>query len=141
MTETTRRPRGRPKGSELDDRKALSEMADLLVQTRARNVADAVRRIAGHDPSLIRRLQRKFQRDRETLLALASARAAQLALQEGVREDQILRSSRASRWRHEHDPATQLMDALDLDRRETLSKAFAGNQRGIASQGRPSRTK
>lgn len=125
MSDTQRRHRGRPKGSEIDDGKALGQIADTLVEGRAGNVAAAVRLLAGHDPSLIRRLQRKFRRDRETLLVAAYAKAEQLALQEGVRQDQILRATRPLNWRHEHDTTMQLMDAVNLDRQETLKKAFS----------------
>ncbi len=124
MTDTLRRHRGRPKGSEIDDGKALSRIADILVEGRAHNVAAAVRLLAGHDPSLIRRLQRKFRRDREALLVAARTKAGQLALQEGIRQDQLLRATQPLTWRHEHDATTQLMDALILERQETLKKAF-----------------
>ena len=124
MTDTLRRHRGRPKGSEIDDARALSQIADILVEGRARNVAAAVRLLAGHDPSLIRRLQRKFRRDREALLVEARAKAEQLALQEGIRQDQILRTTQPLNWRHEHDATTQLMDAVNLERQETLKKSF-----------------
>jgi hypothetical protein len=124
MTDTPRRDRGRPKGSEIDDGKALSQIADILVEGRAHNVAASVRLLAGHDPSLIRRLQRKFRRDRERLLMAARDKADQLALQEGVREDQIQRATQPLSWRHEHDATTQLMDAVNLERQETLKKAF-----------------
>ena len=129
MTEQLRRPRGRPKGSEIDDRKALSQIADLLVEGRAHNVASATRRLAGHDPSLIRRLQRKFRLDRERLLAEAAASAQKLALQEGLRQDQIMRATRPLDWRQTHDPATQLMDAINLERQDSLTKSFAGRRR------------
>jgi hypothetical protein len=124
MTDTRQRHRGRPKGSELDDGKALSRIADMLIEQRAQNVAAAVRLLAGQDPSLIRRLQRKFKRDREALLAAARARAEQLALQEGLREGQFLRATQPLHWRREHDADTQLIDALNLEREETLKKEF-----------------
>ena len=124
MTHTSQRRRGRPKGSELDDRQALLRIAEFLIEGRAQNVAAAVRLLAGHDPSLIRRLQRKFRRDREALMAAAHAQAAQLALQDGVRQDQFLRATQPLTWRHEHDADTQLLDALALDRQETLKKSF-----------------
>lgn len=125
MTDAARRHRGRPKGSEIDDGKALSQIAELLAEGRAHNVAAAVRVLAGHDPSLIRRLQRKFRRDRETLLNAARSRQEHLALQEGMRQNQILRATRPASWRHEHDATTQLFDALNLDQEERLRRAFA----------------
>ncbi len=125
MTDTLRRRRGRPKGSEIEDGRALSRIADLLVEGRARNIAAAVRILAGHDPSLIRRLQRKFLRDREALMATARATAARMALQEGIRQDQILRTTQPLNWRHTHDATTRLMDAVNLERQEKLKKAFA----------------
>jgi hypothetical protein len=124
MTDTPRRQRGRPKGSEIDDGRALRQVADFLAQGRAHNVAAAVRLLAGHDPSLIRRLQRKFRRDRAALLAEARVRVERLALQEGVRQDQIQRATQPLTWRQEHDAATQLMDALNLERQERLKKVF-----------------
>ena len=124
MTDTLKRHRGRPKGSEIDDGTALSQIADLLVEGRAKNVAAAVRLRAGHNPSLIRRLQRKFQRERDALMTAAGAKADRLALQEGIREGQILRATRPLNWRQAHDATTQLMDAVNLERQETLKKSF-----------------
>ena len=124
MNDRPQRGRGRPLGSGIDDTRALSRIADLLVEGRAHNVAAAVRILVGHDPSRIRRLQRKFRPERDALLAAARSRAEQIALQEGVRQDHILRATQAQRWRHEHDPALQLMDALDRERREALKKSF-----------------
>lgn len=124
MTDNLRRQRGRPKGSEIDDGQALSRIADFLVEGRVRNVAAAVRLLAGNDPSLIRRLQRKFRRDREQLLVAARKKAELLALQEGIREGQILRATQPLSWRHEHDATTQLIEAVNLERQETLKKAF-----------------
>ncbi len=124
MNDRPRRGRGRPLGSGIDDGRALSQIADLLVEGRAHNVAAAVRILVGHDPRRIRRLQRKFRPQREALLAAARSKAEQIALQEGVRQDYLLRATQAQRWRHEHDPALQLMDALDRERQETLKKSF-----------------
>ncbi|WP_299618773.1 hypothetical protein [Pelagibius sp.] len=125
MTDMQRKRRGRPKGSEIDDSEALQHIADLLVEGRARNVAGAVRVLAGHRPSLIRRLQRKFCRERGTLLAAAHARAESLALEEGQRQNQLLRATQPHRWSQEHDSAVQLLDALALERQDRLKKSFA----------------
>ena len=125
MTQTSQARRGRPKGSEIDDGQALLRIAEFLIEGRAQNVAAAVRLLAGHDPSLIRRLQRKFRRDKEALMAAARAQAESLALQDGVRQDQFLRATQPLAWRHEHDADTQLLDALNLDRQETLKKSIA----------------
>ena len=125
MTDYARRPRGRPKGSEIDDQPALAQIADLLAEVHAQNVAAAVRKLAGHDPSLIRRLQRKFRREREALMAAARSRAEQLALQEGLRQDQILRATDPQKWRREHDATVQLINAVDLERQDSLKKSFA----------------
>ena len=127
MTDTAKRPRGRPKGSEIDDYGALVQIADLLAEGRARNVAAAVRLLVGHDPSLIRRLQRKFRRDRDALLAAARSRLEELALQEGLRQDQIFRATDPLKWRQEHDATAQLMNAVNLERQESLRKSFARN--------------
>ena len=124
MTETLPRRRGRPKGSEIDDGPALSRIADCLIEGQARNVAAAVRLQAGHDPSLIRRLQRKFRRDREVLLAAARARAERLALEDGIRQNQILKATQPLHWRQHHDAYTQLLDAANLDRQDALKRAF-----------------
>ena len=124
MTETLPRRRGRPKGSEIDDGAALSRIADRLIEGHARNVAAAVRLQAGHDPSLIRRLQRKFRRDREALLSAARARAERLAIEDGIRQNQILKATQPLHWRQDHDAYTQLLDAANLDRQDTLKRAF-----------------
>ncbi|MDJ0896383.1 MAG: hypothetical protein QNJ92_14660 [Alphaproteobacteria bacterium] len=122
MTDRPRRQRGRPKGSEIDDGRALLQIAESLIEGRAQNVAAAVRLIAGHDPSLIRRLQRKFRRDAEAVMAAARANAERLALEDGIRHEQLLRATQPLRWRHEHDATTQLLDALNLERQEALKK-------------------
>ena len=69
------RRRGRPRGSGIPDQPTLERMADLLVRGGARNKTEAIRRLAGVDPSLIRRLQRKFKDDEWRLMADARARA------------------------------------------------------------------
>ncbi len=125
MTDRPRRHRGRPKGSEIDDSRELLRIAELLIEGRAQNVAAAVRLLAGHDPSLIRRLQRKFRRDAEKVLAAARARAERLALEDGMRYEQLLRATQPLRWRHEHDATTQLLDALNLERQDALKKPGA----------------
>lgn len=124
MTKQARRP-GRPKGTGIDDRLALDRIADCLLDRRARSVAAAVRLFAADDPSLIRRLQRKFNRDRQALLRSARVRAETVALREGQREVQIQRATRPRDWRHAHDAVTQLMDAVSLERSEVLKKTFA----------------
>ena len=125
MIQRARSRRGRPKGSELDDRKLLSRIAGLLVQGRAGNVAAAVRQIAGHDPSLIRRLQRKFRRNREALLAEARRTAERLALERQVWLDEIQRVTKPLDWRRENDPFLRMMDALNLEQQERLAKTFS----------------
>ena len=122
MTNIPKRPRGRPKGSEIDDGVLLSQIADLLVESEAQNVAAAVRRIAGHDPSLIRRLQRKFKRDRSTLLAQAHAKAAQASAERETWIDEIQRVTRPLDWRQTKDPTMRVLDALERERQERLAK-------------------
>ncbi len=131
MSDRAKRCRGRPKGSEMDDRGSLIQIAVLLAEGEAGNVAAAVRKIAGHDPSLIRRLQRKFRRDREALLAEAR-RIIERSVQE--REtwlDEIQRVTQPMDWHLEHDPTLRTMNALDRDQRERLAKAFG---RSVASR-------
>ena len=43
MTDIQTRPRGRPRGSGIDDNGSLVQIADFLVEGRAQNVAAAVR--------------------------------------------------------------------------------------------------
>lgn len=124
MTKQARR-RGRPEGTEIDDHAALEQIADCLVERRARNIAAAVRIFATDDPSLIRRLQRKFNSDRKALLRAARLRAETMALREGEREVQIQRATQPADWRHGHDAVTQLMEAVSLERSEVLKKTFA----------------
>ena len=123
MTEA-KRPRGRPKGSEIDDRQLLSRVALLLVLGEAGNVAAGVRRLAGHDPSLIRRLQRKFQRDRDVLLAAARSTAEREARERETWMEEIERVTKPLDWHQAHDPAMRAMHALDREQRERLAKAF-----------------
>jgi len=129
MTDTSTNRRGRPKGSEIDDGEALAWIAELLVQGQAGTVAAAVRRFAGHDPSLIRRLQRKFRRDRDALLAAARKRIEQAALDQQTWASEIQRVTRPHDWRVEHDPTLRTMDALRLERHERLTKSLH-RQRG-----------
>jgi hypothetical protein len=125
MTKRVRSRRGRPKGSELDDRKLLSRIAGLLVQGKAGNVAAAVRQIAGHDPSLIRRLQRKFRRDRKALLAEARRTVERLALERQFWLDEIQRVTKPLDWHRENDPVLRAMAALNLEQQERLAKTFS----------------
>jgi len=120
----TGRPRGRPKGSEIDDRLVLARMADLIVQGEVENVAAAVRRVAGHDPSLIRRLQRKFRRDRETLLAEAHQRAEQQAEAQQVWGEALQQATHPLDWHQERDPAMRMLDAVSSEQQERLKKVF-----------------
>lgn len=136
MTSEIKRPRGRPKGSEIDDREVLSRIAELLVQGNAGNVAVAVRRVAGHDPSLIRRLQRKFRRDRQTLLRDARRRLRRLAAERQTWLDEIERVTEPLTWHLKNDPTLQMMDALTLERQDRLKKAFA-QRSGAASRANP----
>ena len=64
MAECGKRPRGRPKGSCLDD-------------------AAAPARLAGPDPSDVRRLQRKFRDDQPALMDTARTPARRRPLIEG----------------------------------------------------------
>ena len=124
MAQISKRRRGRPKGSELDDRAALAWIAEQLVQGEVKTVAAAVRRLAGHEPSLIRRLQRKFRRDRAALLAAARKRIAQAALDREIWRREIRRVTRPHDWRMEHDPALRTMEALRQESQERLTKSL-----------------
>ena len=119
------RTRGRPKGSEIDDGVALASVADLLVQGETGNVAAAVRRFAGNDPSLIRRLQRKFRRDRQGLLAAARTRAEAKARERQTWLDEIRRVTQPFAWQAERDPAMRVMDALSLEQQDRLTKLIS----------------
>ena len=118
------RPRGRPKGSEIDDHPILEQIADLIVQGQSENVAAAVRRIAGHEPSLIRRLQRKFQRDRDRLLAEAHQRAEQQAQDQQTWGEALHRVTHPLDWHQERDPAMRMLDAVSGEQQERLKKVF-----------------
>ena len=60
-----RRKRGRP---HKNDQETLAKMAELLIEEAAINVADAARKaVGGNDPSLVRRLQRKFKDQKDQL--------------------------------------------------------------------------
>ncbi len=67
--------KGRPKGSEKDDSKALNAMADMIHANPALKPTPAMRR---HNPKIdvaeIRRLQGKWKERKDTLLAAAQAR-------------------------------------------------------------------
>ncbi len=124
MSDRAKRSRGRPKGSEIDDRGSLIQIAVLLVEGQAGNVAAAVRMIAGHDPSLIRRLQRKFRRDREALLAEARRAIERAVLERETWWDEIQRVTQPMDWHLEHDPTLRTMNALDREQRQRLAKSF-----------------
>ncbi len=119
------RTRGRPKGSEIDDGVALARIADILVQGESGNVAAAVRRFAGNDPSLIRRLQRKFRRDRHGLLASARERAELRARERQTWQDEIRRVTQPFAWQAERDPAMRVMDALSMEQQDRLAKLIS----------------
>jgi hypothetical protein len=122
MRDLRKRPRGRPKGSEIDDRVALSRIAGFLVDGQADNVAAAVRRVAGRDPSLIRRLQRKFRRDRAALLSEARRLANQQSREGQVWIGQMARASKPLQWHREHDPLMRTIDALNNEQEERLTR-------------------
>jgi len=124
MAENVKRLRGRPKGSEKDDSITLVRIAGLLLQGRAENVAGAVRLLAGHDPSLIRRLQRKFRRDRKALLAAAREITDRRARERATWQDEIRRATRPLDWVTENDPTLRVMGALTLEKQERLSKSI-----------------
>ncbi len=71
MAECGKRPRGRPKGSCLDDAATPARLADLLVAGEKSSKTAAIRRLAGPDPSVVRRLQRKFRDDQPALIDAA----------------------------------------------------------------------
>lgn len=73
MQQAAHRPRGRPRGSGLPDRPTLERVADLLVAGKAATKTEAIRRLAGENPSVVRRLQRKF-RDHEKCYLCAAIR-------------------------------------------------------------------
>lgn len=125
MAENVKRLRGRPRGSEKDDSIALVRIAGLLLEGRAANVAAAVRLLAGNDPSLIRRLQRKFRRDREALLAAAREITDRRAREQATWQDEIRRVTRPFDWVAENDPTLRMMEALALERQERLTKSLA----------------
>ena len=75
MVEQDKRPRGRPVGSCLDDAATLARIADLLVSGEKSSKTAAIRRVAGPDPSGVRRLQRKFRDDQPALMNAAWRRA------------------------------------------------------------------
>jgi len=66
--------RGRPRGTGLPDRPTLERVADLLVAGKAATKTEAIRRLAGDNPSVVRRLQRKFRAREENLLCAAVRR-------------------------------------------------------------------
>ena len=74
MTSESKRSRGRPKGSGIDDTATLERIADLVVGPRAYGKTAAIRRVVGPDPSIVRRLQRKLKHDEAPLMTAASAR-------------------------------------------------------------------
>ena len=74
MTPETKRSRGRPIGSGIDDTATLARIADLVVGPRGCGRTEAIRHVAGPDPSIVRRLQRKLKDDEAGLMAAATAR-------------------------------------------------------------------
>ncbi len=73
--ERARNRRGRPRGTGLPDRSTLERMADLLVDGAVATKTEAIRQLAGDDPSVIRRLQRKFRDCEAQLIEAARIRA------------------------------------------------------------------
>jgi hypothetical protein len=74
-----RRRRGRPKGAtryERSDAETLSKMADQLSSNPTLSMAEAIRQATGksNDPSLFRRLRRKFRAQQTALMAAAADR-------------------------------------------------------------------
>ncbi len=80
---TTRRQRGRPRGSGKDDSAPLAKVADMMVHNPSLKPTTAMRRVLrdcdhrgeATDPTLLRRWQGKWKADRNSLLAAARDRA------------------------------------------------------------------
>lgn len=64
-----RRPRGRPKGSGIDDRAKLREMAALIAAQPHLKPTTAIKVLGESDPSVIRRLRDKFHALQHELMA------------------------------------------------------------------------
>lgn len=64
-----RRPRGRPKGSGIDDRAKLREMAALIAAQPHLKPTTAIKVLGENDPSVIRRLRDKFHALQHELMA------------------------------------------------------------------------
>jgi hypothetical protein len=60
MLQSTATRRGRPKGSGIDDRNRLRQIAVLLAENPHLRPTTAIRRLGEEDPSVIRRLRDKF---------------------------------------------------------------------------------
>lgn len=64
-----RRPRGRPKGTGIDDRAKLREMAALIAAQPHLKPTTAIKVLGENDPSVIRRLRDKFHALQHELMA------------------------------------------------------------------------
>lgn len=60
---------GRPKGSGLDDRQQLANIAALLAANPTLKPTTAIRSLGVEDPSVIRRLRDKFRKEQAKLMA------------------------------------------------------------------------
>jgi hypothetical protein len=85
MTNTTKR-RGRPTGSEKDDSKALSAIADMILQDTNLKPTTAMRRFNRNASDAdIHRWQDKWKHRKDVLLAHAKARSEERARQKSAR--------------------------------------------------------
>lgn len=85
MTDMPRRHKGRPPGAtryERTDAEALAGIADRQLSAPAGSLTEAIRRVTGQsDPSLHRRLRRKFGAQQTALMIAAAERRNQMAAQ------------------------------------------------------------
>jgi hypothetical protein len=78
---TMKKPRGRPKGSGIDDAADLAKIADVLVSDPKLTARRAILRVmqmnfrVGSDDARLRRLQAKWHADHNALIAAAKVRA------------------------------------------------------------------
>lgn len=96
---TTKTRRGRPKGTGIDDRVPLTQIAALMAQDPDLKPTTAIRRLGITEPSVIRRLRDKFKVFSQEQLSQKHSRESQPVFKPGM--------FGADSLRHDHSSLTQ----------------------------------
>lgn len=117
----TRAPRGRPKGSGIDDSQRLDAIARLIASNPQLKPTTAIRAIGVSDPSVIRRLRDKFNTVRIELMQELQASATPARSAAAIKTDTAPAAPTTATAPRAHAPAA----AAAAPRRASRTRAIA----------------